>query len=1030
MLPRLPSPPSVDSAYLQFLDQAKAKGFTGDISTSYRDRLVHATDNSIYQVLPQAVCFPKTSDDISCLLKLMGLEEFRHIKAAPRGGGTGTNGQSLTSGLVIDCSRHMRRVLEINLEQGWARVEAGVVLDQLNAQLKPLGFFFAPDLSPSNRATIGGMVNTDACGKGSRVYGKTSQHILELHCHILDGQTIHSKAISKDELSKLKETENGRSGLIYQTAADIVEESSLEIAARFPKLTRFLTGYNLAKLWDEDGRFNLNYLISGSEGTLAYVSEIKVKLTPIPKFKCLILAQYDSFDGSLRAAKSLCALEPAAIETVDDTIIGLAKNDEIWHKVAQFFPESIVDKISSVNLIECIADDQQSLERQVASITSHLEGQVEEASSSVLGFKIAQDQAAINALWSLRKKGVGLLGNRPGARRPIAFVEDTVVPPEHLADYIKEFRAVLDSYGLSYGMFGHVDVGCLHVRPALDLKDAQDERLIREITTKVRDLVVKYGGVLWGEHGKGFRSEYVADFFGPKLHHQLRRIKASFDPHNQLNPGKLVTPEGRSERVPRIDEIELRASRDRGISEKAQDSFAPALHCNGNGACFTFDTDDVMCPSYKHSRDRLHSPKGRAGMLREWLAQLSELGYEAGETVANAPNSAAEPAVKTAVETEKNLDAYDFSHEVYTSMDACLSCKACTNQCPIKVDIPEMKARFLQHYHTRYKRPKSDYLIASAESLHAKFTRSPALYNLPLKIKGAKAVFERLTGMVDPPMLSSPSLYARAKAKGFDSTKILESRGKLSSDELEASVIIVSDAVTGFYEADLVIDIMEAMRLCGFSVYITPFMENGKAKHVKGFLEEFKTTAKAMDGFLRELSGYGIPMVGIDPAITLSYREEYKTHLGPDRGDYEVLLIHEWLKMYGQRPFKEQAVRSGQNAPNSKTYALLGHCGEKTSSPGYETVWVELFKHFGLELIKVPVGCCGMAGAYGHEKRHYEDSRGIYELSWKKALINPQRKKADVTYLATGASCRSQVKRFDGVNLQHPLQALLEHMQS
>lgn len=530
-----------------------------------------------------------------------------------------------------------------------------------------------------------------------------------------------------------------------------------------------------------------------------------------------------------------------------------------------------------------------------------------------------------------------------------------------------------------------------------------------------------------GEHGKGFRSEYVADFFGPKLHGQLRRIKASFDPYNQLNPGKLVTPEGSQEKLPRIDEVELRAVRDRKVNKTAQNTFAPALHCNGNGACFTFDTDDVMCPSYKYSKDRLHSPKGRAGVLREWLSQLSEKGYDAGKSVSLVETG---PGLKT--QQTQNLESfsYDFSHEVYIAMDGCLSCKACTNQCPIKVDIPEMKSRFLEHYHSRYKRPKSDYLISSAEKLHAKFLKVPFLYNLPLSFKATRSIIETLTGMVDPPRLSAPNLYVRAKRRGFASSESLASKKALSKADRDTSVIIVSDAVTGFYEAELVIDIMEAMRLAGYTVYITPFMENGKAKHVKGFLKDFKATASSMDHFLRELSRYKIPMVGIDPAITLTYREEYRSYLGENQGDYNVFLLHEWIDRCAAKRFNSMSKPKieGETKGQGLVYALLGHCGEKTSSPGFSKAWKKLFESFGLELFEVPVGCCGMAGAFGHEKRHYHDSRGIYELSWKKAIERLEGEHKNIRYIATGASCRSQVKRFDGRLVQHPLQVLLEHI--
>jgi FAD/FMN-containing dehydrogenase len=611
---------------LAFVDALKRSAFTGDVDTHYGGRLSAATDNSIYQVTPQAVLFPRSQADVECILQLATHDEFANVTFTARGGGTGTNGQSLTEGVVVDLSRHMNRIVEVNEAEGWAWVEPGVVLDQLNAHLKPHGVFFAPELSPSNRATIGGMVSTDASGKGSRIYGKTSNHVLALDLVFSDGSAWQSVPLDAAALQKLKSGDD-LVNQIYQGVDRIVTSKKELIKQRFPKLTRFLTGYNLAHAYTEEGQFNLNALIAGSEGTLAVVTGIKVKLTPLPTVKRLIVAKYVSFDDSLRAATILVQADPAAIETVDDTILTLARQDVVWDRVGKFFPQPGDARVKSINLIEFAGTDAEMVNADTQALCDQLEallGQEHEA----VGYQLATTDADIASLWELRAKGVGLLGNTEGNRRPIPFVEDTVVPPEHLAAYITEFRQVLDAYGLEYGMFGHVDVGCLHVRPALDLKDKTDERLIRVISDRVKDLVLKYGGVVWGEHGKGLRGEYMPEFFGPELYDDLRRIKQLFDPTNKLNPGKLVTPIDHPVSVKKLDDVPLRGHRDRQIPDAVQEAFQSAMHCNGNGACFNFDLDAVMCPSYKLTRDRLHSPKGRAGMMREWLRQLSRTGYD------------------------------------------------------------------------------------------------------------------------------------------------------------------------------------------------------------------------------------------------------------------------------------------------------------------------------------------------------------------------------------------------------------------
>ena len=683
MLPPLTEKEALSPQVLAFVEALKGSTFTGDVDTQYGGRLTAATDNSIYQVTPQAVLFPRSQADVQCILQLATQDEYNNVTFTARGGGTGTNGQSLTEGVVVDLSRHMNRIAEVNEAEGWAWVEPGVVLDQLNAHVKPYGLFFAPELSPSNRATIGGMVSTDASGKGSRLYGKTSNHVLALDVVLSDGSAFQSVPLNRAALQALK-SGNDLVNKIYQGVDHIVTSKKELIKQRFPKLTRFLTGYNLAHAYNEEGHFNLNALIAGSEGTVAFVSGIKVKLTPLPTVRRLIVIKYLSFDDSLRAANLLVQADPAAIETVDDKILILARQDVVWDRVGKFFSEPGDDRVKSINLIEFVGNDTDAVNADTQALCNTLDGLLGQAQEAV-GYQVATSDADIASLWELRAKGVGLLGNTEGHRRPIPFVEDTVVPPEHLAAYIQEFRQLLDAHGLEYGMFGHVDVGCLHVRPALDMKDEKDERFIRVISDQVKNLVLKYGGVVWGEHGKGLRGEYMPEFFGQELYDDLRRIKQLFDPNNKLNPGKLVTPIDHPADVKKLDGVPLRGHRDRQIPKAVREGFNVSIHCNGNGACHNFDLDDVMCPSYKFTRDRLHSPKGRAGMIREWLRQLSHTDYDLQTKDASHGNRA----------IPETMD-HDFSLEVFRAMDGCLSCKACTSMCPIKVDIPNLKAKFLK----------------------------------------------------------------------------------------------------------------------------------------------------------------------------------------------------------------------------------------------------------------------------------------------------------------------------------------------
>ena len=495
MIPRLSLSERIPQVVQGFLAELRQSKFSGKINHDYATRVVTSTDNSIYQVLPQAVVSPKNISDIQTVMSIADKKQFRkNIKITARGGGTGTNGQSLSDGIMLDCSRFMNRILEINLKQGWVRIEPGVVLDQLNKHLEPHNVFFAPDLSPSSRATLGGMVNTDACGKGSRIYGRTSNHVIELSCVLSNGEVLKSIPLDDSALSEYK-NKPGLTGKVFKVVDEIVSKKADLIDSIFPKMNRFMTGYNLAKVYgNTENRFNLNYLLCGSEGTLAVVSEAKLCLTPLPKYKHLLVVKYESFDDALSDAKILVESDPAAIETIDEKILSLARTDEIYNKIKSFIADEADNSgtktrpTRTINLIEFSGNNKNKLEQRIASLCKIVERN-KNKSGKATGYYKTTDPKEINDLWNLRKKGVGLLGKTEGERKPIPFVEDTAVPVKNLARYISEFRKLLDSYDLEYAMFGHVDVGCLHVRPALDLKKPEEEVWVRELSDQVVGLV-------------------------------------------------------------------------------------------------------------------------------------------------------------------------------------------------------------------------------------------------------------------------------------------------------------------------------------------------------------------------------------------------------------------------------------------------------------------------------------------------------------------------------------------------------------
>ncbi|WP_432219733.1 D-2-hydroxyglutarate dehydrogenase YdiJ [Pseudomonas kribbensis] len=1008
MIAQLSPSTTLNTDYQQFLKALETSGFRGEISADYASRVVLATDNSIYQRLPQAAVFPRDADDVALLARLIAEPAYQKVVITPRGGGTGTNGQSLTDGIVVDLSRHMNRILEINVEQRWVRVQAGVVKDQLNAALKSAGLFFAPELSTSNRATVGGMINTDASGQGSCTYGKTRDHVLELHMVLRGGERLHSRPLEESELAAECARE-GRAGEVYRCARQIIDEQGELIRETFPDLNRCLTGYDLAHLREADNRFNLNSVLCGAEGSLGFVVEAKLNVLPIPKHTMLVNIRYAGFMDALRDARALMALKPLSIETVDSKVLLLAMQDIVWHGVAEYFPESAERPTLGINLVEFCGDDPEELQGRVEAFVQHLGN---DATVERLGHTLAVGHAAVNRVYGMRKRAVGLLGNVAGEARPQPFVEDTAVPPQHLAEYIAELRDLLDSHNLQYGMFGHVDAGVLHVRPILDMKDPQQAALVRPVSDGVAALTQRYGGLLWGEHGKGLRSEYAPAFFGA-LYPALQALKAAFDPFNQFNPGKIATPNIPGAALLKIDEVTLRGELDRQIDEKVWQDYGAAMHCNGNGACYNFDPDDAMCPSWKATRQRAQSPKGRASLIREWLRLQGEADVDVLSDASRRP-----PFFSTLLQRWRNSRAQeqDFSHEVYDAMAGCLACKSCAGQCPVKVNVPDFRSRFLELYHTRYLRPARDYLIASLEYTIPYMARIPFLYNGLMGASFSRRLIERVGGMVDVPLLSRFDFHAAMRRWQVQPASV-EVLSTLTQAQRERSVVLVQDAFTRYFEAPLLADLIELISRLGYQVYLAPFSANGKPLHVQGFLSAFNRAALRNAGQLRALAEIGVPLVGLDPAMTLVYRQEYLKVPGMEKCP-EVALVQEWLLKV--MPEHVDQRREG-------TFRLLAHCTEKNNAPAATRQWEQVFERVGLKLTTQATGCCGMSGTYGHEARNRKTSAVIYEQSWAKQIEAPVEKGEA---LATGYSCRSQVKRQADRTVRHPLQVLLERLRS
>jgi FAD/FMN-containing dehydrogenase/Fe-S oxidoreductase len=967
----------------KFLHTLRQSGFKGDCETAYGARIVAATDNSIYQVIPEAILYPANAEDINAIVTSVAQQPDNAISITPRGGGTGTNGQSLNHSVIVDTSRHLNKIIHFDETHRRVRVEPGVVLDQLNEFLKPYGLFFPANVSTSSRATIGGMVATDASGKGSRIYGKTSAYIEQLEIVLADGSDYCVRPTPIDKLSKSAEQSLG-DRLQYEVYSAVIQHRD-EIERVFPDLNRGLTGYNLKQVLGEDEQFRMSYLLAGSEGTLAFTKSITLNLIPLPKFKALVVVLYDDYLKALRHVAELCKSDPAAIEILDDKLIAQAQRDTVWQDIQTVFRDQPLDQsYQAMNFIEVVGDSEDSIRRQCEKFETHINNTSDDY--GVVVSLVETDASAIASLWNLRSRAVGLLATLAGDTQGLAFVEDSTVPPQQLADYVEEFRTILDDHQIGYAMYGHADVGCLHVRPMLDMTQQSDREMIRSITDAVAALVKQYGGLLWGEHGRGYRGEYSPLFFGEHLMPVLHAIKTAFDPYNFFNPGKLAVSEGSSHAVEKIDEVPFRGAFDQQIAPGLARLYRPAINCNGNATCFSWQVNDAMCPSYKATKDKTLSPKGRAAMLREWARLQS-----------GSPESTLIPPLED---------------ELYRSLNACLSCKSCSYSCPLKVDIPELKSSFLQYYHQKHRRRLRDHILAGHETAEALATRAPALANILIQNPLSKSLLRSLFGLVSTPR------FSESLRKGlFHRNAILLDIDKLpASESLNANqVILLPDSFNASYSAEVLLAAFDILRKLGYEVLVAPLLRNGKALQVKGFRDRFKRQASLQVEQMKRLAATGLPLISTEVVTRLMHEKEYVDVLG-NTADYRIWSIENWLVAQIEQDKLEIALYKDRTVKDK--YLLLPHCMEQTADRQSAQDWKLLFEKLGLSMITKAAGCCGMAGLFGHERENQKLSDDIFKLNWQ-GIVSGNSKKI----LASGFSCRCQLHRH-GLSVEHPLSIL------
>lgn len=959
--PLLPLSPTAKT----YLETLRQHGFQGDIGDDYANRITFSTDNSIYQIFPEAVIFPRDGKDIATAMRLANQPEFEAICFHPRGGGTSCNGQSLGDGIVLDTSRHMRRILDFDLEARRVRLEPGVIRDQLNTFLHPHGMFFPPHVSTTNRATIGGMVSNDSSGKGSRVYGKTSAWIEALSLILPDGREVTVSTTSAPEV-------------LEQGISAILAPLRNEIREIFPTLSRGFTGYDLLNAMDEQGRVSLPAVLCGSEGTLALITEITCRVASLPPCSAVMAVGFSTLEAGLRAVPRLLEADPSAIEFLDDKILSLVRGSDFDALAARLWGDGTAPP-NALHFVEFEAASMDELRKQMNLLHALLDNM--DAAQGLVSRTEAIDAAEVAAIWNLRKACQGLLLSQQGQRRAQPFIEDFVVPPEALADFIKDLRGDLASEGVDVGMFGHADVGVIHMRPLLDMRDSMDRARIRSISDAVNRLTIRYGGLFWGEHGKGFRGEYAEDILGPRLNKAMAEIKQLFDPLNRLNPGKIASPAGKPG-ILKLDAPPMRGSYDEKIDPATLDGFTRALHCNGNGNCFGLAVAEPLCPSYRATGDRRFSPKGRAGLLREWLRLRAAQDDKA--------LAAMVPGLKE-------------------SLDNCLSCKACAGGgCPVRVDIPEMRASFLEWYHQRHRRPLLHHLLRRLEPslpwlAHLAPVANPVMHN-PV----TAWFLQRTLGLKDLPRLDGMAFARGLRKLGIRTM----TSAQILTQSHRPEVVVVQDPFVPYFDARAGLTQVALLQQLASDVAVMTWRPSGKVLHVTGQLHAFRATAMRLAQDLAQLSGAGITLVGLDPPTTLMLRDEYRHAIGLSCA---VMTMEEWI---AQLP--EGRIRTTTDT-DPQTYRLAQHCTARALAPDSTATWVSVFRRFGLDLRVEATGCCGMAGLFGHEIANQKTSQTLYEQNWRRLVEDP----AAGPLLATGFSCRCQSERLSGIYPEHPAEALL-----
>jgi FAD/FMN-containing dehydrogenase/Fe-S oxidoreductase len=958
--------------------EALGKSLQGSIKYDKITTTIYSTDASVYKEEPLAVAWPKTVSDISKLLQFARDEK---TSITLRAGGTSLAGQVVSSGIIIDISRYMNRVLEINKEEMWVRVQPGVVLDELNLKLKEYGLFFGPETSTSNRCNIGGMLGNNACGSHSVIYGSTRDHTIEISSLLSDGSEAVFGPLSKaDFFNKCKQKD--LEGEIYRNIDNILsdKENREKIREGYPdpNVHRRNTGYAIDQLLDSEvfddkseKKFNFCKLIAGSEGTLAIATEIKLNVVPLPPSnKALVCVHLRKRKEAFKANLIALKYKPSAVEMMDDRILKLTE-DNASQRNNRFFLEGNPEAIL---IVEFVREKPEEIDEASAGIIKALKSEGYGYAYPVVKGK------DISKVWELRKAGLGVLANMKGDPKPVTLMEDTAVSVEMLPDYMEEIEALLAKYGKDAVFHAHIGSGELHIRPILNLKDPDDVKLFRTMGIETAQLVKKYRGSLSGEHGDGrLRGEFIPLILGEHNFKLLKQVKDCWDPNHLLNPGKITgTPpmDTNLRYVPGIPTREIMTIYDFSSSDGI---VRASERCNGSGDCRKSSLiGGTMCPSFMATGDEDKTTRARANIVREFL--------------------------------NKGSDPWDH-REIFDILDLCLGCKGCKAECPSSVDIAKIKSEFLQHWYDKHGIPLRTKLIAYISDFNRIGSFAPVVFNFFLKNRITSGIVKKITGFASK--RSIPLLYRTTLRKWAN-----KNLPEINPVNPSGSVCLFIDEFSNYNDTETGISTIRLLTSLNYKVVTAGHKVSARTFLSKGLV---RTARKIIRGNIIALSGIisdELPLVGIEPSAILGFRDEYPELADDDlRESANKIAVNSFMvDEFLAKEFRAGRIDRTSFVDDSVSILLHAHCQQKAVASSACTIEA-LSIPANYSVKEIPSGCCGMAGSFGYEKEHYELSNKVGEL-----VLFPGIRNSGISTIisAPGTSCRHHIKDGTGRIALHP----------